>query len=385
MALSRPGAVFAALVLAGALLPLVQVRPNRIAAGEGLRLWEALPTPWGAGLAVFLVALACLGLGARSPMALRLIGAALGLGIMLLALGMVARAQLSPDLPFLRVSPAAGFWLMATGFVFALVDVLVRLKLSLRARAGVLALTLGAGALLLGSGHFAGLAVMVEYQARAPQFALVLRQHLMLAFGSLGLAVLIGVPLGIGLHLWRRGQGPVMAVLNILQTIPSLAMFGLMIPLFGWIAATSSVAASAGVSGIGPFPAMVALVLYALLPVVANTWSGLAAAPERLRDAARGMGMTRAQLLVQVEMPLALPLLLAAVRIVLVQNIGLAVIAGLIGGGGLGVFVFQGLSQAASDLILLGALPAIAMALVAGLALDLLIEALSPAAKEETA
>jgi osmoprotectant transport system permease protein len=172
-----------------------------------------------------------------------------------------------------------------------------------------------------------------------------------------------------------RWRGPVLGVLNVLQTIPSLALFGIMIPVFGWIAATLPGAAQLGISGIGTFPALVALFLYSLLPVVSNTLAGLSGVPAATREAALGLGMTRVQVLSQVLVPLALPVLLAAVRIVLVQNIGLAVIAGLIGGGGFGTFVFQCLNQTAMDLVLLGALPTIALALVAGIALDLLVQA----------
>ena len=197
----------------------------------------------------------------------------------------------------------------------------------------------------------------------------------MLAFGSLGLALLTGIPAGIAVFQMPRWRGPVLGVLNVLQTIPSLALFGIMIPVFGWIAATLPGAARLGISGIGTFPALVALFLYSLLPVVSNTLAGLSGVPAATREAALGLGMTRVQVLSQVLVPLALPVLLAAVRIVLVQNIGLAVIAGLIGGGGFGTFVFQGLNQTAMDLVLLGALPTIALALVAGIGLDLLVQA----------
>ena len=121
--------------------------------------------------------------------------------------------------------------------------------------------------------------------------------------------------------------------------------------------------------------ALVALFLYALLPVVSNTRAGLDAVSPPVHDAAVSLGMTRLQILWQVELPLALPAILAATRIVLVQNIGLTVIAGLIGGGGFGSFVFQGLNQASTDMILLGALPTIFLAVLAGLTLDLAVEA----------
>jgi osmoprotectant transport system permease protein len=133
-----------------------------------------------------------------------------------------------------------------------------------------------------------------------------------------------------------------------------------------------------GIAGIGFAPAFVALLLYSLLPVVSNTVAGLGSVPPPSVEAARGMGMTTRQRLVSVELPLAFPVILAGLRIVLVQNIGLAVIAGLIGGGGFGTFVFQGLNQTATDLILLGALPTVMMALVAAILMDIFVDLAQP-------
>jgi osmoprotectant transport system permease protein len=118
-----------------------------------------------------------------------------------------------------------------------------------------------------------------------------------------------------------------------------------------------------GIGGVGPAPAIIALVLYALLPIARNTLAGIGGVSPAALDAARGMGMTRRQVFWQVEVPLAAPVLLAGLRIVLVQTIGLAVVAALIGAGGLGTFVFDGLGQYATNLVLLGALPAILLAL----------------------
>jgi len=142
------------------------------------------------------------------------------------------------------------------------------------------------------------------------------------------------------------------------------------------LAAAAPPLAAFGVAGIGPAPAIIALILYALLPVARNTLAGIAAVPPAAVDAARGMGMTPRQAFWQVEVPLALPMLLAGLRIVTVQAIGLAVVAALIGAGGLGSFVFEGLGQFATDLVLLGAVPAILLALSVDFLLRLLSEAL---------
>src|SRR5690606_16114521 len=122
-------------------------------------------------------------------------------------------------------------------------------------------------------------------------------------------------------------RAPVLNLLNVIQTIPSIALFGLLIAPLAWLAANLPAAAALGIRGIGTAPAFLALFLYSLLPVVANTVAGLAGVPAAVRDAARGMGMTGWQRLIQVELPLAVPVLVTGVRIVLVQNIGLATIA----------------------------------------------------------
>ncbi|WP_303731188.1 ABC transporter permease [Paracoccus solventivorans] len=303
----------------------------------------------------------------------------------MLALGWAATALIAPDAPLARVSPAAGFWLLLLAFALAAADALARLAPPLAWRWGLLLGTVLAGAAILSSGMLDDISVMREYQSRHDVFWREAGRHLLLAFGSLALALAVGLPLGVLVHQAPRLRGAVLGALNAVQTVPSLAMFGIMIPLFGWIAATVPGAAAAGVAGIGAFPALVALFLYSLLPVVSNMAVGLASVPPPVAEAATGLGMTRAQRLWRVELPLALPVLLAAVRIVLVQNIGLTVIAGLIGGGGFGAFVFQGLNQTAMDLVLLGTLPTIALALVAGVALGLLTAQAAAAPAERTA
>ena len=160
-----------------------------------------------------------------------------------------------------------------------------------------------------------------------------------------------------------------------------LALFGLLIAPLAWIAATVPGAAAIGIAGIGATPALLALFLYSLLPVVANTVAGLDGVPPEAEEAARGMGMTDGERLRQIELPLAFPVILTGIRIVLVQNIGLATVAALIGGGGFGVFVFQGIGQTALDLVLLGAVPTVALAFAAGAILDAVVEMVTPGAR----
>ncbi|WP_336490897.1 ABC transporter permease [Methylobacterium nigriterrae] len=373
-ALDRLGLLLAAIVgCALALQPFALARPNRIAAAAPEFLWNALD-PLRAGLAGAAFAAAALLLAFRNPPRLRLAAAAAALLLLGLASGWSARHLTPPGNAYIRVSPGGGAWLMLLAYALAVADALARLRLSPLGRLGALGIAAAALVLLLWSGAWDPISVMREYASRADGFRRELRVHALLALGSLAAAAIVGVPLGILCHRSPGLRGLVLGGLNLLQTIPSMALFGLLIVPLAWVAINLPGAAALGIAGIGPAPALIALVAYALLPVVSATVTGLEAVPRAVRDAADGMGMTGRQRLLAVELPLALPALLAGVRIVLVQNIGLAVIAGLVGGGGLGTFVFQGISQTATDLVLLGALPTVAMAFAAAIVLDACVE-----------
>ncbi len=183
-------------------------------------------------------------------------------------------------------------------------------------------------------------------------------EHLGMVAVSSMIAIAIGVPLGILIVRNARLRGPVLGVANVFQTIPSLALFGFLIPL-------------PLIGGIGARTAIVALVVYALLPVIRNTYAGIAGVDPAVRDAARGMGMTDRQILRIVELPLAMPVILAGVRVATVIGVGIATIAAAIGAGGLGVFIFRGLSMVDNQVILAGAVPAALLALLADGALHL--------------
>ena len=369
-ALSAPGVLFAVLGLAALLAPFMTIAANRIVAGDGVRVWDLAAT-WPGSAAV--VAGLLLGLTDKMIWA-RLAGAVLGLAGLVVLLMQGAPALLEGAGANARVSPSVGFWCLLGVFLLLAADALASMAPGPLMRAGMLAAALGALAVILWSGVLSDLSILQEFASRRDAFLAATWQHLGLAFGSLAAAAAIGFPVGILCHHQIKLQSVTLPVLSFLQTIPSLAMFGLMIPVLAWVGATVPGAQAIGIAGIGFAPAFLALVLYSLLPVVGNTVAGLAAAPEAARDAARGMGMTPRQRLWRVEMPLGRPIILTGLRIVLVQNIGLAVIAGLIGGGGFGTFVFQGLNQTATDLILLGALPTVALALTAAILMDILVD-----------
>ena len=373
--LDKLGIIIAALAAYGAFLaPFATFKANRIVQGEAKAIWEALTTALGYGL-LALVSLAAILAFVKSSVSVRVAAALATLVALCLLIGIAADSLTPPENSYARVSPASGFWLLVFAFALLLADALTRLNPGPGVRVlllvGILAL-LGA---MLASGSWDGLSIMREYASRADSFRAEAGRHLTLALGSLAAAAAIGLPLGILCHRVDRLRAGVLGVLNAIQTIPSIALFGILIAPLGWIAAQVPGAAAIGVRGIGVAPAFVALFLYSLLPMVANTVVGLAGVPHAANDAARGLGMTDRQRLVAIEFPLAFPVILAGIRIVLVQNIGLATIAALIGGGGFGVFVFQGIGQTAMDLVLLGAVPTVVLAFVAAIVLDALVEA----------
>jgi len=353
--------------------PFATYRATRIASGETRLLVEALPIAMGALIVV--VALG-VGVGAvlvRDPLG-RLGSAVVGLAVLLPTMGLSAGFLTPAGNSFARVSPSVGFWLLALSFSLLAIDALARMRLGPYGRLAALAVGVSALALLLFSGIWDDLSILKEYRTRADTFWREARQHLLLAFGSMAAACIAGIPLGIAGHRLKSLRTALLQGLGIVQTIPSIALFGLLMAPLGAIAASVPLAAALGVRGIGAAPALVALFLYALFPIVANTLAGLSQVPSEAVDAARGMGMSARQRLMQVEMPLAFPVILAGIRIVLVQNLGLATVAALIGGGGFGTFVFQGIGQTAIDLVLLGAIPTVALSFAASIFLDALVD-----------
>ncbi len=205
------------------------------------------------------------------------------------------------------------------------------------------------------------------YRNRAQILALTL-EHLWLVGMSMLLAVLIGVPLGILITRRTGWNKPVLGGANIIQTIPSLALFGFLMPM-PWLGARADRLAIAALAG------------YALLPIIRNTCTGILSVDPGVREAARGMGMTDWQLLTQVELPLSLGVILAGIRVATVITVGVATIAAAIGAGGLGEFIFRGLAMVDNRVILAGAIPAALLALLADFALGWAEHHLVPSVK----
>jgi len=369
--------VAATLVIAGAVAGLttgfVALAANRLVPGTPITLADAAPAALTAVIALLGAALVVLSLMPPRLLVHRI--AALAAGVLLIcvleAAGQAA-TKLTADAPALAtVSLGAGFWVIFACAALALIDTLQRAATRPPVQ---LLIVLAAAAIFIAmakTGMFDALSLAREYAGRQQVFAAAVTRHIALVTGAIVPALLIGVPLGIAALRRRSFEAPLFTVLNLLQTIPSIALFGLLIAPLSGLAIAVPVLGAIGVAGVGPAPAIIALILYALLPIARNTLAGIGGVSPAAIDAARGMGMTHRQVFWRIEVPLALPVLLAGLRIVTVQAIGLTVVAALIGAGGLGSFVFDGLGQYATDLVLLGALPAILLALIADFLLRL--------------
>ncbi len=363
---NRPLFGLALLAAAGiGFMPFLTHAPNRLISGQPVWFTSLQVQHQILCLAPLLALLA----GAVIPMRTRVLNvsavvAVLFLAVLLYVAGAEAGRLAAGTAPSARTSFGSGFWVASLAAALMTADLLARAGLAPQWRflAGFGAAM--PAAIMLGSGHLDDLSVMKEYAARQDVFRQALIRHIVIVLGALLPTLALGIPLGV-LAFRASGFGRiVLAILNVIQTIPSIALFGLLMAPLSALALAVPTLRDLGISGIGLAPAIIALTLYCMLPIVRNTREGLAQVPVHIVDAARGMGMTGRQLFWQVEVPLALPVFVSGLRITLVQAIGLAAVAALIGAGGLGSIMFQGLFANALDLVLLGAVPIVLLAVM---------------------
>jgi len=361
--------------LAAALMPFIIVKANRIAAGKPQLLTQLLGQPTTMVLLALLVAAALAVLFLRNQF-LRLGIGTLAIAMLIVTLGLVSTAATPTGSTVARITPGGSFWVLLAVVGLMISDALVKLRLTPWLRVAALALYAALLVAVLRSGLLDNLSIMKEYGNNADKFWREALGHMFLSLGSVAIAIVLALPLGIFCFWQPRLRAVVLRALSLVQTIPSLALFGILMLPLGYIAAHVPFAAAIGIQGIGVAPALVALVIYSLLPIVANTVVGLAGVDPSVRDSAAGMGLTRRQILTGIDLPLAFPVILTGIRIVLVQAIGLVTVAALIGGGGFGLFIFQGIGQTANDLVLLGAVPTVILAFSSAVILDAVIDSI---------
>lgn len=356
--------LLACVAIAAVALPFVNVAPNRLVSGEPRALWQIWAfTPLLLGAALASTVALAFWPGRTALWLTFLLSEALFI-VLFWSAGQAATQMAAVESLLARTSVGSGLWLWLALCLLVCSDAIRRLtpqpvwRWLLNAQFWVIPL------LILFSGDLNQLSLLKEYVNRQEVFDNALAQHLTILFGTLIPALLLGVPLGMWCYRHTSRQGAVFTVLNVIQTIPSVALFGLLIaPLAGLVKSFPALAA-AGIAGTGLTPALIALVLYALLPLVRGVVAGLSQVPPDVLESAHAMGMSARQCFWKIQLPLALPLLVRSLRVVTVQTVGMAVIAALIGAGGFGALVFQGLLSSALDLVLLGVVPTIALAVV---------------------
>lgn len=348
------------------LLPLMHFAPNRLVTGTAIdapSILGAMLWPLGALAAIGPGLLA----GSRGRLAAAIAAlACLGAFALLLAgLGQGAAAWTAGQPPAARARLAAGAWIGASLLAAAVPLGARRVDPAAGGPIGALALAASVLGLWL-AGRLDALSVVVEFRARRDELAAALLDHLALALGALALAALVTGALA----LWRHGRGLVDLTVSGLQVVPAVALLG------GLVAAASALLSAApalrtyGLSALGTVPALVGIAAYLLLPLWRGLQGALRAPDAASLDAARALGLTPRQILTGLRLPLGASVLLGGVRVAAVQALGLATLGALVGAGGLGTLVFDGMAQFAPDLILLGALPVIALSLAAERALS---------------
>lgn len=342
----------------------LQVKPNRIVEGVAASIGSL--DPFGAILLSLCWAVplcACffaLNPAARSNV---IVGASILGPIVAILVCSKASQTIVGGNEIVRVSLSWGFWgtLLFSYATFILFSVKLYRPLAARLLGLIVPLFL---LIVVGLGVLDSTSILMEYHIQSETFWAEVLRHIQLSTYAVLVGGVFGVAIGLLASRSRTFRQLAFAVLNGVQTIPSLAFFGLMIAPLAALSIAFPVLRDWGIGGIGAAPALIALTLYALFPVARNTATAFAEVPSAVLDAGRGMGMSRLQLLVRVELPLSSPLIVEGLRTASVQTIGNTVLVAFIGAGGLGSLIFQGLGQYAVDLILLGALPVLALALI---------------------
>lgn len=351
-------------------LPFLQIAPNRLVSGQPIYFFSIVPAaPWLLVLILMVTLLAltvtCFFKPSRALLVAAMLLAVACIACLLWLAASQATTSMQNQSTIARASLGSAFWLVLVLLGFTVSSALQQSRASALQSAAMYALLVLALSAILASGVCADLSLIKEFTNRADGFLQLVAQHLQIVLIAMACALAIGLPLGWAAYARPAVGRLVFAVLNIIQTIPSIALFGLLMLPLALLAASLPVLGRAGISGVGLAPAVIALSLYALLPVVRSTHTGLQRVPRATVQAAFALGLTRPQVLLAVEVPLALPVVLGGVRTAAVATVGLAAVSALIGAGGLGSILFEGLFANAQDLVLLGVLPIIALGLLA--------------------
>lgn len=310
----------------------------------------------------------------------RLSDAALTLsGVLGLFFPMMVLAIVGPDItetygPLARYSPSSGMYLYLAA---VLVIFLMKPKFKIHDLLGI-ALVASAVLFVASQGSYDRLGIVLEGRNLGSRITQEVLAHIRLTFISLGISMVIGIPLALASFQNKRAEKIIFPFLNLLQTIPGIALLGLLITPLSTLSQTFPFLRTMGIKGIGNTPAIIALSTYALYPIIRYSFTAFSSIEESVIQAAKGMGMDSLQIWSMVRFPLAAPGMLHGIRVALIQTLGNATLAKLIGGDGLGVLVFEGLGQASVDLVLLGMLLIIALTIASDRIFQIFIHLVTP-------
>ena len=344
------------------LFSFAEYRPNRVLTGIDISAKELFGNGFFLLLLISILLVVLTALNKQSYKITIGLFILLIVGLVLYLLGDALKNDLFNQTSAGRMSIGGGLWVFLLGFFMVLSGNFKDYeKAMLHRRLFYLAVFLIIVFFLI-SGHLDNLSIMKEFFNRSHTFYRQLNRHFFLAFFSVLVGILIGIPMGILIHKNKRTNNPLLFLINLGQTIPTLSLLGLIMVPLTFFGEQSEFLRNIGIRGVGFTPAFLVLIIYALFPIVHNTIAGLNMIDQNLLEIASGMGMKEHQAFWKIQLPLSLPVILGGIRTAMTQSIGNTILAGLIGGGGLGSIIFLGLAQAAPDLILLGVIPLIAMA-----------------------
>ena len=363
-------ALYVALAIGAAFgLPFLRLAPNRLLTGEPVYLENVLlPYPSQLSVSLMLALFALLSIAVWQPrqritQAFIFLAMSASLAGMWVLAGHFASNAVQADNPFSRTALGVGFWTLGAVTWMIALDAIDRLHLTTLPRLLLQSALLLPLLLSLNEGQ--DLSIAQEYANQSDIFGPAILRHLQIVLLAVTPALVIGLLLAWRMTKKKSLRQALFPVLSVIQTIPSIALFGLLMAPLAWAAVQLPALGRAGISGVGIAPAVLALFMYALLPIVRSALAGLEQVPADAVNAARAMGMSARQLLWQVELPLAFPVLLIGVRTAVVQTTGLAAVSALVGAGGLGQIMFDGLFSAANELVILGVIPIVLLAILA--------------------
>lgn len=339
-------------------------RPSRVLSGVNLSakalFGDGLYILLGMAIIIFLC-LILLGKSTKIPFVISLV-AFVFVGTLMFLLGEASRSVSFNTISSSRLSIGNGFFVSLAGILMVVSGVLKNHKNYFYKPLLHYAIIVIIAVFLL-SGHLDNLSIIKELVNRRDTIADQMNTHFIIAILSVAVGIAIAFPIGVYIFKTKKTHTKLLFLINLGQTIPTLSLLGMiMIPL-AFIGQNSIALNRLGIKGVGVLPAFIVLVVYALFPIVNNTVAGLKLLDENVLDTAKGMGMSSTQVFFRVELPLAFPVILGGIRTAITQSIGNTILAGLIGGGGLGSIIFLGLAQSAPDLILLGVIPILLISL----------------------